>query len=180
MSSKQQVQATVGWVVSWIASHLVVRCRVCRESWPPWDPQVTGGRDGMCCVCAGFAATGRPRTARTAAAEHERVRTTIDNATGEQSPYVYSAVDINGAALTIRMDYSVATRMFTGPVVITRDAACLYSHLYIGVGDDGSPDSTTKAFTVPAGTTNVTVAQLLRNGIGTIDDARGYQITAGP
>lgn len=168
---------------------VTMTCRQCRTRFPLWDPQATNGRDGLCCFCAGWstaaavvasAAAGAPADRATTARGAERVRTTIDNGTGEQSPYVFAMVDVNQVALTIRLDYDVSTRAFTGPVVVTRGAGCIYGKVYIGLGPDGTPDTTPHQFSVPFGTTNVSVAQLAANGLNNIDDVLSLQLTGGP
>lgn len=94
-------------------------------------------------------------------------------------PYIWPAADYLGRAITITVNFDDGTRLLSG-ASIDRAAGCLYSHLYIGKGVDGSPNSTTKSFTVPFGTTNVTQAQMNSRGFTTIEDFLALQITAGP
>lgn len=129
----------------------------------------------MCCFCGSWR---RPQAARRVPGVAMR---TFDNAPGEQSPYVVSMSDYQQNAITVTFNYSVASRAFTTPAcVVTRDVGCVYAHLYIGLGADGTPNTTLKQFAVPVGSTTVTAGQLAANGVNTIDDVRSYQITAGP
>jgi hypothetical protein len=59
---------------------------------------------------------------------------------------------------------------------------CLYTKILIGLGGDGTPDSTTRKITVPDGTTVLTpqqLAALAAQGLSTIEDILALQITAG-
>jgi hypothetical protein len=96
-----------------------------------------------------------------------------------QSPYVWESPDYQGNRIRITVTFDNATRALTGGSVF-RDAACVYRKIYIGVGVDGSPDSTTHKFTVPAGTTAVSAAQMAAVGFTTIEQFLALQITAGP
>jgi hypothetical protein len=95
------------------------------------------------------------------------------------SPWVWSAADYLGRTITITSNFNNATRALQASSVV-RAAGCLYGHLYIGLGGDGTPDSTTKSFAVPVGTTSITANQMSAKGLNTIDDVLALQITAGP
>ena len=96
-----------------------------------------------------------------------------------QSPFTYdSGIDANGKHITITIPFNNATRaILSGQVV--RDNGCLYRKILIGLGADGSPDSTTHSFTVPNGTTNITAGQFSAFGFDVIEDILALQITAG-
>lgn len=94
-----------------------------------------------------------------------------------QSPYVYRAIDANGKAITITIDYNNTTRALLDATVV-RDAGCLYGTLYVGFGGDGKVESSTKKISVPVGTRSFTAAQLNAVGLTTIEDITGLQITA--
>jgi hypothetical protein len=64
---------------------------------------------------------------------------------------------------------------------VSRDDACVYRKIYLGVGVDGAPDSTPHVVNVASGTRHLN-AQQLNNVIGfsTIEQFLSVQITAGP
>lgn len=102
-----------------------------------------------------------------------------DNPSPITSPYLaYSATDYAGKVISFTVTFDTSNNL-TGATVF-RDPACLYTHVYIGLGTDGTPNSTSKKFTVPSGTTQVTKAQINAVGVVTVNDALGTQITAGP
>lgn len=92
---------------------------------------------------------------------------------------MWEAPDNFGNFIRITVTFNESTRALSGATVF-RDAACQWTHIYIGLGADGTPDSTDKAFTVPAGTSTVTANQLRQRGLNTIEDIQALQITAGP
>jgi hypothetical protein len=95
------------------------------------------------------------------------------------SPWVWAARDFQGSAITITVNFNNNNRALQNSSVV-RDAGCLYSHIYIGLGPDGTPNSTPHTFTVPFGTTQITAGQFSAVGLNTIDDILALQITAGP
>jgi hypothetical protein len=96
-----------------------------------------------------------------------------------QSPWVYQAPDYRGNLIRITITFNNATRAITSATVF-RDAACVYTKIYIGLGADGTPNSTNKVFSIPPGTTSVPLSQLSNNGLNTIEDVLALQVTAGP
>lgn len=94
-----------------------------------------------------------------------------------QSPYVYKAIDANGKAITITIDYNNSTGALIDGTVV-RDAGCLYGTLYIGFGSDGSVESSTKKISVPVGTRSFTANQMAAVGLTNISDIKSVQITA--
>lgn len=97
----------------------------------------------------------------------------------EQSPWVWTAADYQGNAITVSITFNDSTRAISGGSV-TRDPGCVYGHVYVGTGADGIPDDTPKAFAVPVGTTNLNKNRFTNNGLNTIEDVLALQITAGP
>lgn len=95
------------------------------------------------------------------------------------SPWVWQAVDYLGAQIRITVDFDNSTQALLDATVY-RDAACLYRHIYIGLGTDGLPNSTVHSFAVAAGSTVISASQLSKNGLNTLADVTSLQITAGP
>lgn len=95
------------------------------------------------------------------------------------SPWVWWATDNEGDQIRITVTFNDATRALTGATVF-RDANCTYRKIYIGLGADGTPDTTTSSFAVAAGSTAITANQLRQRGLDTIEDILALQITAGP
>ena len=96
------------------------------------------------------------------------------------SPWVWSAADYLGNTISVSVVFNNTTKALTS-ATIARDAACLYGHLYIGTGADGTPNTTTHALTVAAGSSKTyTAGQMSQVGLNTINDILALQITAGP
>lgn len=95
-----------------------------------------------------------------------------------QSPYVVRFDDYLQRAITITVNFDNATRSIIGAVVV-RDTGCLWTHLLIGIGVDGTPDSTPRKVDVPEGTTNVGKQAFTNFGVDTIEQFQAFQITAG-
>jgi hypothetical protein len=99
------------------------------------------------------------------------------------SPWRYdSGADYQGNHVSITINYDNTTRALLG-ATLHRDAGCVYTKIYIGLGADGKPDSTTHVFNVGnlTGDRSVTPAQLAAVGLSTIEDVNALgQITAGP
>jgi hypothetical protein len=95
------------------------------------------------------------------------------------SPWVWEASDYQGRAIRITVTFDNTSRALSGATLF-RASGCLFGHIYIGTGPDGSPNTTTKSFVVPVGTRTATAAQMATVGLNTIEDILSYQITAGP
>jgi hypothetical protein len=95
------------------------------------------------------------------------------------SPWIWQATDNFGKFIRITITFNNATRALTGATVF-RDAGCQWGHIYIGLGADGTPNSSGKSFVVPDGSTSVTANQLAQRGLNVIEDVTSLQITAGP
>jgi hypothetical protein len=94
------------------------------------------------------------------------------------SPWVWQCIDQNNAVFKASFFFTDSTRALTS-LVVFRDPSCLYIKVFIGLGSDGTPDTSPQTFLVPSGTTTITSGQLSANGFNTIDDVLAKQITAG-
>jgi hypothetical protein len=98
------------------------------------------------------------------------------------SPYVWdSGGDFQGNHITLTWVFDNATRaLITGTV--HRDAGCVFTKIYVGVGGDGSPNTTTHVFDVGnlVGDRTFTANQMAAIGFTTIEQVLALQITAGP
>lgn len=97
-----------------------------------------------------------------------------------QSPWVSRFADYKDKAITLTVTFNNTTRSITGGS-ITRDAGCQFTKVLIGLGEDGSPDSTDTAFNVAGleGTQSVGKAPFTARGFSTVEDIQALQITAG-
>lgn len=101
--------------------------------------------------------------------------------TPSASPVVQTFGDYVGNLIRITVTFDPATRVLSG-VTVFRDPACRFTKILIGLGADGTPDSSTRVFNVPAGTTVLNPAQMTavrNNGMNTIEAFESFQITAG-
>jgi hypothetical protein len=96
------------------------------------------------------------------------------------SPFVFEARDYLGRIIRITIPYDDVTKAINASATVHRDAGCLYTKIVVDVGGDGSPNSSTKKVTVPAGDTTVTVAQMSAVGLTSINQVINTQITAIP
>jgi hypothetical protein len=96
------------------------------------------------------------------------------------SPYIWESGDYLSRVIRIVLDYNDQTRAITGATVV-RDEGCVYTRIIIGLGPDGTPDSSPKQFDVPAGSTPVTKQQISTVvGVDTVEQFQALQITAAP
>lgn len=95
------------------------------------------------------------------------------------SPWIWDAPDYQGNRIKITVTFNNSTRALTGASVF-RDPECVYKRVYIGLGPDGTPDTSPDTILVPDGTTSIPESQLRRNSLATIEDILALQITAGP
>jgi hypothetical protein len=96
------------------------------------------------------------------------------------NPYHWESGDLEGDLITIDFTWDNTTRALTA-INVHRDAACSWNTILIGLGSDGSPDTTLRAVTVPVGNRTLTSAQLsalATRGLASIDDVLTLQITA--
>lgn len=100
------------------------------------------------------------------------------------SPWTFwSANDNEGEVISATVTWVGAwtgANPLTGGTVF-RDPGCAYTKVIIGVGPDGTPNTSTRIVNVPSGTTSVTAGQLSAVGLDTVADVLGApQITAIP
>ncbi len=93
------------------------------------------------------------------------------------SPYIYEARDYQDNVIRITFPYDNVTKALSNATVF-RDAACIYTTIIVGVGGDGTVETSTKTFSVPSGTHTVTANAMSSKGINTITDVLSLQITA--
>lgn len=93
------------------------------------------------------------------------------------SPWVWSASDYLGRTITITIPFNNSTRAVQAGTVV-RQSGCLWGHILVGVGADGSPDTALKNWAVPVGTNTITTGQFAANGVNVIEDVINFQITA--
>jgi hypothetical protein len=99
------------------------------------------------------------------------------------NPYIWSSgPDIHGNEINIAVSWDAGQRTITG-ITVHRDPACIFSVILIGLGADGSPNSTDKQVDVsglegdrvlPANR----LTQLASRGLSTVDNVLALQITA--
>lgn len=92
------------------------------------------------------------------------------------SHWVFS--DYKGRSVNFFVSFNDNTRALIDATV-TRDPDCLYRVFIWDLGPDGSPDSSTRQFEVPFGTTTITRQQLRSVGLTTIEDVEATQFTMG-
>ena len=95
------------------------------------------------------------------------------------SPLTWRFPDYKGRAIGLTVTFNNQTRRITGATV-TRDAGCLYTRLYWGVGEDGTPDTSTRVAVVPEGSTTLGAGQIRALGLSTVEDVDAANFTAGP
>lgn len=96
------------------------------------------------------------------------------------SPWTYESADYQGNAITFTVVFDEATLDITS-ARIDRDPGCMYTKIFLGVGGDGSPNSSTRQFSVGQSTGHiVSPAELNSAGISTFTDLLQVQVTASP
>jgi hypothetical protein len=96
------------------------------------------------------------------------------------SPWIWHTEDFRGQKISLSIAFDNITHLILG-ITTYRDPDCLFTKILIGLGPDGTPDTTDKVVTVPAGTTNVVAAlisALATVGVSTIDNVLSWQMTA--
>lgn len=99
-----------------------------------------------------------------------------------QTPYVMEFGDYVGNVVRISVHFDLITRLILG-IIVYRDEDCLWKRILLGLGEDGTPDTSTRTFDIPIGSTTLTALQLTAiasKGLATIEDFQSHQITAGP
>jgi hypothetical protein len=98
------------------------------------------------------------------------------------SPYLAGDwADYTGVnRITVTIKFNPVTRVIT-EIDTHRDAACLYTRIAVGIGPDGTPDTSPLDWTPPIGdhvSTPAEIAFLANQGVSTIEQFMGFQITA--
>lgn len=94
------------------------------------------------------------------------------------SPWVFQCVDRNNVPFKATFNFTTGTRALTS-CVVARNAGCLYTNLWLGLGSDGTPNATVNTFNAPSAITNLSAATLAADGLATIDNVLAIQITCG-
>lgn len=97
----------------------------------------------------------------------------------QTSPWEWMGADYLERPISIRVFFDPITRLVLGCTVY-RDPNTLMRKIYIGLGEDGTPNTSVRTFNVPVGNTTIGAGPLINNGLQTIDDVVTLQITAGP
>ncbi len=96
------------------------------------------------------------------------------------SPWVYDSGDYQDNHIAFTVNFNEQTHAILS-ARIDRDPGCMYTKIYIGVGEDGSPNNSVRVFSAGQATGHpIPAAQLSAVGIDTLEDLFQYQITAGP
>lgn len=96
------------------------------------------------------------------------------------SPWSWQTQDWRGWTLSFSVTFGPLTHLILG-ISTFKDPDCEFTKIIIGVGPDGTPDTSTKVIPVPAGSNNVLAAlltTLATVGLTTIDNLLAEQITA--
>lgn len=97
-----------------------------------------------------------------------------------QTPYTWEAPDYQDNVIRITVNFDNATRALQSADVF-RDNNCIYRKIYLGLGPDGTPDSTSHVVNVASGSRHLNAQQLSAAlGFSTIEEFLDVQITAGP
>lgn len=95
------------------------------------------------------------------------------------SPWTWEATYPDGGpGIRITLLFDDTTRQLQDGGALQRDQDSIYSHIHVGLGPDGTPNTSPNTFSPPVGTTAVTAAQLNTRGLITIEDVLGQNITA--
>lgn len=97
----------------------------------------------------------------------------MGNNNAPTSPWYYYDVDPLGRQIRITIPFNETTLALLNGTVY-RDAGCLYTKVYIGLGGQQ------KVFQVPEGTTELRANALSQSGLDTYSDLVALQVTAGP
>ena len=97
------------------------------------------------------------------------------------SPWVYRGSDWQGRSLSVSAAFIASSPFTLTSVSVSRDAGCMYTRVYFGLGADGRPDTTPRQFSQAAsGTIVIASAALSAFGFATLADLQAAQVTAGP
>lgn len=96
------------------------------------------------------------------------------------NPYHWESGDLEGDLITIDFTWDAVTRLILA-ITVFRDVDCAWNTILIGLGADGSPNSSQRQVSVPIGTRTLAptlLSALANHGLSTIDDVLTLQITA--
>jgi hypothetical protein len=95
------------------------------------------------------------------------------------SPYVYQAIDINGATIGFSVPFDLGTGAILDGTQAHRDSGCLFTQVSIGKSAGGAENAPIKInLSGFVGVRTFTAAQLASQGLTNISDVKGTQITA--
>lgn len=98
----------------------------------------------------------------------------------EQTPWIYEAIDFQQARLKFTVNFDNDTRLIED-IEVFRDPDCVYHNIYLGVGEDGRPESTPMRFVASDEDTTVFLPDVLEPlGLVVIEDVTAQEITGGP
>jgi hypothetical protein len=95
------------------------------------------------------------------------------------TPWTYTTTDYAGLVLSVTFTFD--NLLFTILTVTAhQDPGCQYNRFYIGLGADGTPDTTSSQMGIPQGDSVIGLSVLNGFGFITIVQALANQVTAGP
>lgn len=169
------VQFIINFITALFMHNQAWTCAKCGQAFTIRDrTQPTAA--GWCCVCDQFS---RPGQSAPAPANVQGIAAMPMHPVTIVSPWVCRFGTEGNLWLITSVAFDDTTRALL-TTTITRDVGCTFTTIYIGVGTDGTMETTTHIFRIPVGTTTVTAAQLSANGLSTIEDVLALQISAQP
>lgn len=115
-------------------------------------------------------ATATPQTVTATAVAHAKGDT--------PNPWEFGGTDSENREVLVSLPWDSISRAL-GDATTTRDDGCLYRTFLVGVGPDGTPDSTPTQFGIPEGLSQIPQATLADVGLATIDNIISQQVTLG-
>ncbi len=94
------------------------------------------------------------------------------------NPWEFGGTDSENREVLVSLPWDSISRAL-GDATTTRDDGCLYRTFLVGVGPDGTPDSTPTQFGIPEGLSQIPQATLAAAGLTTIDNIISQQVTLG-
>lgn len=94
------------------------------------------------------------------------------------NPWEFGGTDSENREVLVSLPWDSISRAL-GDATTRRDDGCLYRTFLVGVGPDGTPDSTPTQFGIPEGLSQIPQATLNGVGLTTIDDILAQQVTLG-
>lgn len=97
--------------------------------------------------------------------------------TPSTSPWHQEFGDNFDRVISIDVVFDEGTRAITG-VTAHRDVDCQWTHISLGLGPDGTVESSPNTWTIPEGDNAIPLAEFTDRGLNTIEDVEALQITA--